>query len=82
MAEIKDLAKSFIFVELYVLAFTAIPFGGIGLVLFLFGDLGPFSNLLEAIFKVFVYASVVVWMLPALIFSVGFINNFYERLSK
>lgn len=80
--EIKELLKSIVCLELLVFAITVIPFGGVGLVLFLFGDLRPFSKLLEALWKVFVMAGICVLIPPALIFSVGLINNFYERFTK
>ena len=82
MAEIKDLAKSFIVNELYLLALTVIPFGAVGLFLIAVGVINDFYVIAEMIWIIVIFVNLILLCCPALIISFRLINSFQEWLSK
>ena len=82
MAVIKEMLKSFIVNELYLLALTVIPFGAVGLFLIAVGVINDFYVIAEMIWIIVIFVNLILLCCPALIISFRLINSFQEWLSK
>ena len=82
MAVIKEVLKSFIVNELYLLALTVIPFGAVGLFLIAVGVINDFYVIAEMIWIIVIFVNLILLCCPALIISFRLINSFQEWLSK